>query len=524
MRRSTKRLLLIAGMFFLLAAGAYLAVSLYYSERFFPGSYINGIDCSGMTVEEVEDLLADSVRDYSLTVALRDGKEEVIEGSAINFSYVSTGMTRELQTAQNSFRWMYAFFHPEEHEMVVETSYDQEFLRMAMEKLECFDEANIVDPKDAYIEENGLEYTLVPEVQGNRLNPEKTFATLTSAVDQGAQKVSLEENQCYEKPGITASDENLNRRYHTLVKYAKMNVTYAFGEDRITLDAETINSWLTVSETGEVTFSEEQVNDYVAGLAEKYDTYQKDVPFYTSLGETVTVNSNDYGWELDQALEKSKLLEYLYKGEPVVREPVWLRTAWARTGNGIGSTYVEIDYTNQRMWFYKDGVLVVDTPIVTGNTSRDMGSPVGIFALYSKETNAILKGEDYKTPVDFWMPFYGGVGIHDSKWRSDYGGTIYQTGGSHGCINTPWGNAKAIYESIEPGTPIVCYNAGINLGHGTTNIPQPAETRNVEEELKGENGGESTSSAEAPEVSDPGVTWEENTGSYDTSGEVITIE
>ena len=35
-------------------AAAYLAVGVYYKDRFFPGSYINGEDCSGMTVDEVE--------------------------------------------------------------------------------------------------------------------------------------------------------------------------------------------------------------------------------------------------------------------------------------------------------------------------------------------------------------------------------------------------------------------------------------------------------------------------------------
>ncbi|MFQ9153126.1 MAG: L,D-transpeptidase [Blautia sp.] len=139
----------------------------------------------------------------------------------------------------------------------------------------------------------------------------------------------------------------------------------------------------------------------------------------------------------------------------MVREPLWLKMGVARTANGIGDTYVEIDYTNQRMWFYKDGQLLVDTQVVTGNTSKDMGSPLGIFALYYKETHAILKGEDYKTPVDFWMPFYGGVGIHDAKWRDSFGGNLYQSSGSHGCINTPWANAKTIYENIDAGTPIV---------------------------------------------------------------------
>lgn len=71
--------------------------------------------------------------------------------------------------------------------MVVETSYDESFLKMAMDKLECFQEANITDPEDAYIKENGTSYELVPEVEGNRLNKDKVLTLLSEAASQGSR-------------------------------------------------------------------------------------------------------------------------------------------------------------------------------------------------------------------------------------------------------------------------------------------------------------------------------------------------
>lgn len=55
------------------------------------------------------------------------------------------------------------------------------------------------------------------------------------------------------------------------------------------------------------------------------------------------------------------------------------------------------------------------------------------------------------------MPFYGNVGIHDATWRSSFGGNIYKTDGSHGCVNAPLYLAKTIYANIESGTPVICY-------------------------------------------------------------------
>ena len=66
--------------------------------------------------------------------------------------------------------------------------------------------------------------------------------------------------------------------------------------------------------------------------------------------------------------------------------------------------------------------------------------------------------QSYEQPVTYWMPFNGNVGIHDADtWRSEYGGEIYKTSGSHGCVNTPTANAEKIFNTVEIGTPVIVY-------------------------------------------------------------------
>ena len=64
---------------------------------------------------------------------------------------------------------------------------------------------------------------------------------------------------------------------------------------------------------------------------------------------------------------------------------------------------------------------------------------------------------DYRQPVDFWIQVVGGIGIHDSLWRSVYGGSEYLNAGSHGCINTPYDAVSNIYWNIDIGVPVVMY-------------------------------------------------------------------
>lgn len=128
------------------------------------------------------------------------------------------------------------------------------------------------------------------------------------------------------------------------------------------------------------------------------------------------------------------------------REPVYSQTANSHGENDYGNSYVEINLTSQHLFVYKNGSLVVDSDFVSGNLSKGHGSPTGAFSVTYTTTDAVLRGEDYATPVKYWMPFAGDVGMHDASWRKSFGGNIYKTNGSHGCINRrhPWQRRSTI--------------------------------------------------------------------------------
>lgn len=127
----------------------------------------------------------------------------------------------------------------------------------------------------------------------------------------------------------------------------------------------------------------------------------------------------------------------------------------------IGGTYVEVSIADQTMWCYKDYEVVVETPVVTGNPNKGNATPSGsVWAFDCHKSPATLGSyvtQGYSSYVNYWMSFTGNVGIHDSSWRSSYGGDIYLTNGSHGCVNTPYEAAKKIYETVSVGTAVFVY-------------------------------------------------------------------
>ena len=99
----------------------------------------------------------------------------------------------------------------------------------------------------------------------------------------------------------------------------------------------------------------------------------------------------------------------------------------------------------------------METDVVTGNTSKKWGTPEGIYSVYAKQKNRILRGTGYASFVNYWMPVNGNIGIHDASWRSTFGGEIYKKSGSHGCINTPYQKMKEIYDTVEIGIPVIMF-------------------------------------------------------------------
>ena len=123
----------------------------------------------------------------------------------------------------------------------------------------------------------------------------------------------------------------------------------------------------------------------------------------------------------------------------------------------IGKKYVEIDISQQKMWLKENGYDKLVTPVVTGNPNKGMATPSGIFKVNKKMKNAVLRGPGYASPVKYWVPFNGSIGIHDAYWQPAFGGSRYLYAGSHGCVNTPLSNMSYLYSKISVGTPVIVH-------------------------------------------------------------------
>lgn len=61
--------------------------------------------------------------------------------------------------------------------------------------------------------------------------------------------------------------------------------------------------------------------------------------------------------------------------------------------NDLGDTYIEVDLSEQHMYYYQNGSDIFESDFVSGNMSyADRQTHAGIFTLYYKKSPDVLRG------------------------------------------------------------------------------------------------------------------------------------
>ena len=440
--------------------GLYWHESLKYKTCFLPGTIVDGMDVTGKTAAEVEDAIMEQLKGYKLTINGREDLSESITGEEVGLYAEFDDTLAKAIAAQKPMEWGKYRFGKSVNEVNTDAliRYNDEMLGEAVDSLSCMDKENMREPQDAKISDyTSGGYTIIKEDEGTELLEDKVKEAVAAAVMSLAESVDMEEQGCYVSPSITSEDEALKTACETMNKYVGARITYQFGDKSETLSGDEIHNWLTVNGTS-VRINEGKATEYVKKLAASYDTAYKAKSLKTSYGKTVSITGGSYGYKINPAKEAATLVSLIKNGEQTSREPEYSQKGASRTGNDYGNTYVEINLTAQHLYFYVKGKLVVQSDFVSGNAAKGWSTPAGAYSITYKQRNATLKGQGYATPVSYWMPFNGGIGLHDANWRKTFGGTIYKTNGSHGCVNLPPAVAKTIYENISAGDPVLCYH------------------------------------------------------------------
>lgn len=464
MKRLLKHIMIILGITLVSLMATYVGLAVYYHNAFPYGTWINGIYCTGRSIQEVNDDLTGQFSYDGVVVEDKDGNRYQITAEDISYQFDFKRALEIYQKQQNPWMWIDSLFGRQRVELAPVVSYDSKAFDACFEALPFSQERRADKDRRVEIIRTSQGFELVNE-RTDVLYLEEAKGVVLSAIENSRSEVSLKAEGCYHDLELTAQMQEAMNIWEELESFQQCGIVYRMGEEEIPVDASVVCDWIAIDdngcflldESGGLQLKENAIQEFVQTLAAKYDTVGASRQFLSTRGDIVTVEGGLYGNKIDQDAETAYLQKAFETKRNEVHEPAYLQEAWKQGSEDIGSTYIEVDMTEQKMYYYVDGVLTIETPIVTGNTSRKMGTPSGVNYVYAKQKNRILRGRDYATHVDFWMPVKGNIGIHDASWRGKFGGTIYQTNGSHGCINTPRAAMEQLFEMAEVGTPVVMF-------------------------------------------------------------------
>ena len=441
-----------------LLLSVFLPLSAYALERFVPGTYGNGIPLSGKTVEEAKAYLeGEYSRNYVLYIKGRNKVEE-IQGSEIAYRLSAATNLEDILKREEK-----EGLEPKpdgRYDFSLEgssASFDEAKLKEKIAQLSVLKYSK--KTSNAYVKKDGA-YTIVPEVEGDSLDEAKFYENLYSALQRGENTLDLTQRGIYET--VTVRKRDLEAKLEVLGRLESVEIVTNILGNKEVLSGEALTDMVLGIDAKGVKFNEEKVLAYANYLEGKYGNPGNTVSFHSASGKDVAMLS-PYALHINVPAEKEALKKAISSFTTMEREPVYSYKPAQYAQPQFGTTFVEIDLSLQHVYYYEGGNLVWESPTVTGMLSGGRATPPGIFFLKGKETNRILRGRlingkpEYEAHVDYWMPFNGGIGLHDASWRSRFGGNIYVRGGSHGCINLPKNKAAELYKRIQKGCPIVVH-------------------------------------------------------------------
>lgn len=461
----------------------------YYSSHFLPGTAVEQVRVDNLTAEEAQTALAQAKEAEDRTLQLLTK-----EGTAVTMDTAPMAIRRQYQGIQEAIdaqqKWLFPIVKDQWKDIALDytVSHDSGGTMEALQALEICDPALTQQPVDACVvrDETTGTFAVQPPEDGNTIDTEILAAEVDRAVDSKEHEVDIQQCGAYLVAAVREDDPSLNHlaAVENALEAAEMKVD--MGADLVLeLTGDDLRSCLRdgVREENDpdpaTLIDDAKFDSFMDRFARSYTTKSASgYRYFLAFDGTRHALATDYGWEMDKEAT-AKELRVLFEDAAVkaLADPnhvdtypshqitaVWTSTAVSHGERDTGASWVEVNLTDQKLYCIIDGELKLTTDVVSGRDSTPARrTPTGMFAIRLKTTGRYLTGYNrdgsvsYRSFVHYWMPVYNNIGLHDATWRYAFGGDLYKTGGSHGCVNLPLAAAKELYGLVYKEMPVIIY-------------------------------------------------------------------
>lgn len=421
----------------ILISGYFISNHFYYKTHFKGNTSLYNIQLKGMTVDEAYSKIINPKDNLSIVISDRDEQTYKISLKTV------TDISKEtIQTFFDTGK-----FDPK---------LNQELLKESIINLKLNEGATAAVNAKIVKLDNGFE--IEKEVLGNVINEDLLIENVSKGINEG-HKLNYKGNEHYLQPEIISSDKKLKEQVDTLKRQESAEITVQIGDDKIPMPQDKVRN--SVTPAG---IDNSNIEAFLAPLSEQYTNKGKDMEFTTHNGQKVTLNNDiAYTWGLEVGKSVELIKAAIAKGDSAT-VPLEIAGQGYNDTIQFGGNYTEVDLNAQKSYIFKDGKEVFSWDVITGLPNSRNSTSVGIHEVLYTQSPSVLRGTNndgssYATPVTYWIPFTQmGEGFHDAIWQtSGFGGDLYKSLGSHGCVNTSLSDMKQVWELMYAGMPVVIW-------------------------------------------------------------------
>ena len=418
----------------LVLALLYLIGFFYFSSHFLPKTFVNGIDVSNLKLNAANEKLRQIDPYINIIEKNKNGDGTITE--KINLKQIREDISFDcsgLLNKQNKIGWFTSMLSAKE--LIcdkVRGSYQKAKVLALVKSLFCTNAENIVYPEDATLSLNQGKIELLPAKNGSYIKENTVYDLTRKSIENlfaGQGSDTLDLTQSYELPSLKEDDPIFEEKKREMEETLSKTISFSLdGENSIALKAKEIGDLLKV-ENNTLVIDDDSLSDYLYSLYKEKDTGFSKSQLIDSLRKTL-LSKHD---ETIGNIEREK----------------------------IDSSLIDVSIKQQFLQYFENDVLILSSPIVSGNGDITDETPHGHFYIRKMQPDSYLMGRDYIEHVDYWIGFdeTGRVyGLHDAPWRDEFGGDIYLTDPSRGCVNMPIEKITQLYSYIDLGVEVYVHD------------------------------------------------------------------
>ena len=448
--KAKKKGAIIAGVVIAVIAISFGGVAAYQANHFNKGVAINGVNVGGLTASQAMSKLENGKLDNTVKVGnqvIYQGKQTVSGVTAQDEPEVKAILKKQFTLIPTSKIKNYNVSSNQNNQ------YRTTDLRNAVQQKLIAMNADRTPARDACaVLKNGTVSVVMKEYDDQVNNDHIDLkAIIAKPVTESSQQVQNEKTKLQDLADATVDYKVENQDYNLPAKQMITSAKYVNGKYQINSKA--------------LADKIDQINKSQSTLGKKFN-------FKTTNGNTIQVQGKTYGWAIDTKSAVASILKAYENGTKTVdaKDNIYgigyneNGTGYGVTSNdGIGDTYAELSIADQHAWFYRDGKLVDQVDVVTGNVQSHNDTPKGVYYIMYKQSPSTLKGvgydgKAYSCKVQYWAQFTNdGCGFHDAWWRTNWAKDAYLTQGSDGCANIRPDQAGQVYNSLSVNEPVIVY-------------------------------------------------------------------